>query len=120
MTNGVILIYDGECPLCRAARDWIEKNAIPGRIEFLPCQSEERKLRFPGINEEACLKAMQVILPDGRVFSGDKAFINVFPCLKRWRWIAFLFRLPAVSFLSPSVYAWVSRNRHRLPPGNKK
>ena len=107
-----VLIYDGECSLCRSAKDWIEKSAITGQVEFLPCQSEDRKRRFPDIKEEICLQAMHVILPDGRILSGDEGFRDVLRYTRRWKWLAYLFRVPGIRFLSPRIYAWVSRNRH--------
>lgn len=110
----MVLIYDGECTLCQTTKDWIEKNAVQGQIEFLPCQSEERKMRFPQIKEEACLQAMQVILPDGQILAGDKAFPEILSRLKRWRWLAHIFRLPGIRFFSPRIYAWVSKNRHKF------
>ena len=112
--KSMVLIYDGECTLCQATKDWIEKHAVPGQIEFLPCQSEERKRRFPQIKEEVCLQAMQVISPDGQIFAGDKALPEILSRLRRWRWFVYIFRLPGIKFLSPHIYALVSKNRHRF------
>lgn len=114
LTNKMVLIYDGECSLCQATKDWIERRVFPGQIEFLQCQSEERKRRFPQAGEEGCLQAMQVILPDGRILAGDEAIPEILSQLRRWRYLVYLFRLPCIKFLSPRIYAWVSKNRHKF------
>ena len=69
-----VLIYDGECALCRASALWLMRRArMPDRLEILPCRSRPRRERYPHITEEACMSAMQLVLPDGRVLSGADA-----------------------------------------------
>ncbi len=118
-----VLIYDGDCGFCRGGKDWIERNAVEGAFEFLPCQSDERRSRFPLVPEEACMGAMQLVLPDGKVLAGDKAIPEILSRLKRWRWLSVLFKIPGVSLLAPHVYGWVAKNRYRiscfLPEGSE-
>jgi predicted DCC family thiol-disulfide oxidoreductase YuxK len=66
------------------------------------------------MDERACLEAMQLVLPDGRVLAGDAAVPEILGRLRGWRWLAAAFRVPGMARLSPRVYAWVARNRHRL------
>ncbi len=68
-----VLIYDEDCPICRKAAHWVERNRKGDVLELLPCQAEVVRSRFPSMEETVCLKAMQLILPDGRVLSGEKA-----------------------------------------------
>ena len=110
----VVLIYDGACPVCQAGMRWVERRALPGEFEFLACQSRERRARFPRVSEEACLAALQLVLPDGRVLAGDAAIPEILRRLRRWRWLARLFRLPGVVLLAPRLYAWVARNRYAI------
>lgn len=112
-----VLIYDGACPICQSAVRWVQRRALPGRFEFLPCQSPERQARFPQISEQACLEALQLVLPDGRVLAGDAAIPEILRRAKGWRWLAHLFRLPGVGAVAPRVYAWVARNRYTLSCG---
>jgi predicted DCC family thiol-disulfide oxidoreductase YuxK len=110
----VVLIYDGACPFCQGGMRWVQRRARSGQFEFLPCQSPERHARFPWMDEETCLKALQLVLPDGRVLAGDAAIPEVLRRLRGWRWLARLFQLPGVSYLAPRLYAWVARNRYAI------
>jgi predicted DCC family thiol-disulfide oxidoreductase YuxK len=105
------LIYDGDCPLCCAARDWVDRNAVAGAFEFLKCQSDERAERFPEINFDQCMTAMQLVYPDGRHYSGDEALPQICLGLRKWRWMAKLLAVPPISTLSPYVYRYIARNR---------
>jgi len=69
-----VLVYDGECPMCRASALWVMRLALSGgALEILPCRSEPRRARFPQISDTACMEAMQLVLPDGRVLAGADA-----------------------------------------------
>ena len=109
-----VLIYDGTCGLCRGGMSWISRRAVRGQFEFLPCQAPERRARYPWMDERACLEAMQVILPDGRVLAGDAAIPEILRRLRGWRWLAQAFRLPGMEWLAPRLYGWVARHRYQI------
>lgn len=107
-----VVVYDGSCRMCCAAKAWIERRAVRGAFEFLACQSPERARRYPEIAEAACLEAMRLVLPDGRILAGDRAIPEILARLRRWRWPAAAFRLAGVARLAPCVYAWIARHRY--------
>jgi predicted DCC family thiol-disulfide oxidoreductase YuxK len=109
-----VLIYDGVCGLCQGGVTWISRRAARDQFEFLPCQSSERRTRFPWMDERTCLEAMQLVLPDGRVLAGAEAVPEILRRLSGWRWVAPLFRLPGVPTLAPHVYAWIVRHRYGI------
>jgi predicted DCC family thiol-disulfide oxidoreductase YuxK len=109
-----VLIYDGGCPLCQEAVGWLSRRGIRGQFEFLPCQSVERRARFPRIEERACMAAMHLVLPDGRVLAGAAAAPEILQRLRGWRWLAAAFRLPGAGLLGPVVYGWIARHRYRM------
>ncbi len=109
-----VVIYDGACRLCQDGVAWISRRAMRGEFEFLPCQAAERRARFPWMEERACMEAMQLVLPDGRVLRGAAAMPEILRRLKGWHWLAALFRLPGMGLLAPSVYAWIARHRYRI------
>lgn len=109
-----MVIYDGECPICQGGMRWVEQRVRPGQFEFLPCQSAERRVRFPRMAEETCLEALQLVLPGGRVLSGDAAILEILRRLRGWRWVARLFGLPGVKVLAPRFYGWVARHRYAI------
>jgi predicted DCC family thiol-disulfide oxidoreductase YuxK len=109
-----VLIYDGLCPLCQRSVAWVSRRAVRGEFEFLPCQAAERRARFPWMEERACLEAMQLVLPDGRVLTGAAAAPEIVRRLKGWRWLATVLELPGIGRLAPHVYAWIARHRYRI------
>ena len=109
-----VLIYDESCPLCTGAARWVRNNAIPGAVETLPCQDPARAERFPEIEEERCMEAVQLVLPDGTRYEAEQVLPPLFRRLRRWRWLAAVFRVPGVALIAPRVYSWVARHRHEL------
>jgi predicted DCC family thiol-disulfide oxidoreductase YuxK len=112
-----VLIYDGECSMCRASALWLLRRAEAGgatELEILPCRSPARRERFPTITDQACMQAMQLVLPDGRVLAGADAVPEILRRIPRWRWIATFFDLPRVRPFARRVYAWIARHRMRI------
>ncbi len=116
------LVYDADCPVCRAAVDWVRRNcAAPGSFEYLPCRSAETRSRFPAIDEAACLQAMHLVLPDGTVLAGERALPEILRRTRRYRRAAILFRLPGAGSASRFLYRAFADHRHGIsrlfPPG---
>ena len=68
------LVFDGDCSFCRA---WVEywKQITGNRVIYVPYQ--ELGARFPDIPRDEFAAAVQLIMPNGRAFSGAHAN----PCL---------------------------------------
>lgn len=103
-----LLIYDGECPLCQRA--WAEARIPAERLETMPCQDEARPERAPVVTREACMEAMQLVLPDGRCYSGEEAFPPLLRLTRYGRYFAWCFSLPGASL----AYRLIARNRLAL------
>jgi predicted DCC family thiol-disulfide oxidoreductase YuxK len=67
----VVLIYDGNCPICSGAASWIKDHGQKDSFEMLICQSDDVKKRYPLIEEAACMQAMHLVLPDGGILAGE-------------------------------------------------
>jgi len=110
-----VLVYDADCPACRASADWVRRNAtVHDAFEYLPCRSEETRARFPAITEAACLQAMHLVLPDGTILPGERALPEILRRTRRYRLAALLFRLPGAGTVSRLLYRAFARRRHRL------
>jgi predicted DCC family thiol-disulfide oxidoreductase YuxK len=108
-------VYDADCPVCRAAALWLMRLAMSqGRLEILPCRSPLRVERFPSISEEACLTAMQLVLPDGRVLAGADAVPELLRRIHGLGWLATLFAIPGMRPIARGVYGWIARHRMRI------
>ena len=104
--------------MCRASALWLMRLALSnGAVEILPCRAPIRAERFPGITEAACLTAMQLVLPDGRVLAGADAVPDLLRRIRGLAWVAALFALPGMRPLARRVYGWIARNRMRISCG---
>jgi len=110
----VVLIYDGQCPVCRKTIAWIRENMRKDAFEMLTCQAEEARQRFPDIKQAVCMQAMQLVLPDGQVLAGEKALPEILKRLKRFSPAAALFALPGSEVISRSFYRWFADNRYHI------
>jgi predicted DCC family thiol-disulfide oxidoreductase YuxK len=109
------LIYDAECSMCRASALWLMRRALSGgALEILPCRSRVRHQRFPQVAEAACMIAMQLVLPDGRVLSGADAVPELLRRIRGWGWVAGVFALPGIRPLARRLYAWIAQNRMKI------
>jgi len=108
-----VLIYDGNCPVCGKTVAWIKGNAKKGAFEMIPCQSETVQQRFPSIKQAVCMQAMQLVLPDGTVLSGEKALPEILKRLRRYSSAA-LFKLPGSKTLSRAFYRWFADRRYHI------
>ncbi|HHT9111558.1 MAG TPA: thiol-disulfide oxidoreductase DCC family protein [Candidatus Brocadiaceae bacterium] len=108
-----ILIYDDRCSLCRGCMKWLELHAIrKDAFEFIPCQSDERRKRFPQITDEACQQFLHLVLPNHRILRGDEVLPEIMKRLRGFRWLSFLFKLPVMKIALYAIYRWVANNRY--------
>ena len=116
-----VLVYDGDCSMCRASALWLMRLALEGgALEILPCRSPVRRERYPFIADETCMAAMQLVLPDGRVLAGADAAPEILRRIPCWRWLAVLFALPGARPFSRRAYAWIARHRMRISCARKE
>jgi len=110
-----VLIYDGDCAMCRSSALWLMRLAMSGgRLEILPARSGPRRLRFPHLTDEACMTAMQLVLPDGRTLAGADAVPELLHRIHGLGWLATTLSLPGARPVARRVYAWIAKNRMRL------
>jgi predicted DCC family thiol-disulfide oxidoreductase YuxK len=109
-----VLIYDGQCPVCARTVAWIKDNQKKDAFEFLPCQSDDVRRRYPSVKQTVCMQAMQLILPDGAIVSGEKALPEILKRLKRYSSAAELFKLPGTDMISRTFYRWFADNRYHI------
>jgi predicted DCC family thiol-disulfide oxidoreductase YuxK len=110
----LVVLIDGECPMCRklarrlARVDWLH------RLSFEDGAVAAVRERFaPGLDEETALTAMHVVAADGSRRSGFDGFLRiarVVPVL----WVpGAIAALPGIRSLGRFVYRLVAANRTR-------
>ena len=110
----MIIIYDDECRMCQGSVEWIRRRALPGRFEFVGCQTTERSERFPHVQLRDCQSALHIILQDGRIYAGAAALPEILTGLQGWRWLERLLRTRCARTIAPHIYQWIAKNRYFL------
>ncbi|MDI1320259.1 MAG: DCC1-like thiol-disulfide oxidoreductase family protein [bacterium] len=68
-----LVLFDGDCRFCRQwAGQW--QRDFAGRVDVAP--SQEARERFPEIPAAAYAGALQLVEPDGAVYSGAQAALR--------------------------------------------
>lgn len=112
------VLYDGDCPLCRASvarlRGWDRR----GVLTFLPFQDPGVPSLFPWIPREDLEEAVHLVGPRKETWAGADAIERAMSLLPGWRrLLARLLRMPWVRPLALRVYRWVARRRRRVQCG---
>ena len=107
-----LLIYDGDCPFCRGwATRLLERNY--GRLEIAPYQKAAGL--FPAVPAEQWATAVALALPDGRLFWGAEAVVQVLALQWVWRWLPRAYRwVPGARWVAGKLYQFVARRRTRV------
>jgi|SRR6185295_11946589 len=109
-----VLIYDGECRLCVAAREGIEQLSGNQAVQYIPYQSKDAASRLgtaykPGVRPNAAYLVDQ----EGRITEGLDAFLPLLPGLPGGRIILALLRLPFGRSVAKLAYRVIAKNRYR-------
>ncbi len=107
-----VVIYDGRCSFCRS------RAATLARITPLPADSlidahdAGALAALPGVSFDACMAAMHVVTPAGRVASGPEAIALVLRRHTLLGVVARLYYLPGLRLICDLIYALIARNRY--------
>jgi predicted DCC family thiol-disulfide oxidoreductase YuxK len=113
-----MVLYDGQCALCRRSIDILRWLDWLGRLTYTDARSAPGTAAdYPRLSAERLLEEMHLILPSGaKVMHGFQAFRWMawrLPPL--WPLAPFLY-LPGMSFVGQRVYLWIARHRFQLVP----
>src|SRR5687768_16580126 len=106
-----IMVFDGECHFCRR---WIERwRQITGeRVDYYPYQDPVIASKFPELPLARFEEAVQLIEPDGTVYSGAEAVFRSLAINPRKRWLLWMYEhVPGFAKVSDPTYAFVARHR---------
>jgi len=109
-----VVLYDGHCKLCTRGARRLVSVARAGAVEAINFQEPWALARFPGLTYEACMQAMYLVAPDGRLFRGFEAAVRAVATRPLLGILAFAYYLPGIRQLCDGLYAWVAANRYRL------
>jgi predicted DCC family thiol-disulfide oxidoreductase YuxK len=109
-----VLIYDGLCKFCTAAARRLVSWMGRVEVELLDFQRPGALDRFPGLTHDDCMKAMRLVTPAGRVYSGFEAAVRAFATRRVVGAVAYLYYVPGPRQLLDWLYAKVAANRYRI------
>jgi predicted DCC family thiol-disulfide oxidoreductase YuxK len=110
----LVVLYDGECRFCIAGAARLARLAAPGALELASSKDPSQLARFPQVTQAAANRELQVVGPDGHVFSGAAAIAAALNTRPAWRAITWLYRVPGIHALTNALYALVAANRYRI------
>lgn len=107
-----VILYDGECSLCTAQATNLEAFSNY-QVRARALQSIETS--DPRLTKEELVREIKLVMPDGQVFGGAEAIVQLAVQGRPLMWRIFsLYYLPGIRFMGDWLYAWVARNRYRL------
>jgi predicted DCC family thiol-disulfide oxidoreductase YuxK len=109
-----LVVYDGSCGICAGNLPWLHRLDWLGFFDDLPYQSEEVYRLFPHLIRSDCEQALQLALPNGRVYAGADAFREIFLRLPATLPAGLLMAIPPLPWLLRRLYPLLARNRYRL------
>ncbi len=105
--------YDGQCPLCRASRDWCMARDPEARLVFRDLTTAA-EAELP-VLRAAAEASMWVRGADGTLAGGFEGWRRIMAELPGWRWLARLTGVAPIRWLAPPVYRLIARARRMLP-----
>jgi predicted DCC family thiol-disulfide oxidoreductase YuxK len=106
-----LMVFDGDCNFCTL---WIHRwQKLTGdAVDYLPSQDPQIAKQFPEIPREQFQNSVQLIEPDGAVFSGAEAvFRAVAKNPRRQRPLRAYEKFPAFAGFTERVYKFVAGHR---------
>ena len=108
------VLYDGRCALCRRMRTWLERQPAFVELGYIPLQSKEAILRFPGIETFHPQEQLIVVSDTGDLWRGESAWITILWALREYREWAARLAHPSLRPFARRACALVSQNRYRV------
>jgi predicted DCC family thiol-disulfide oxidoreductase YuxK len=109
-----VVLFDGQCQFCQAQVRNLLALARPGTLDAQSFQEPGVLDRFPGITHAACMEAMHLVTPDGRVYKGFEAVVQAIATRPILGKAAYVYYLPGLRWLCDRLYALIAANRYRL------
>ena len=105
---------DGACPFCQWVRARIEPFDTDSRLHFVDYNDADVAARAPFTREELD-REMHVRAPDGSWSAGYAAWVVLLRAMPLLHWLGALAGSSMFRNSGPKLYAWIARNRYRLP-----
>lgn len=112
--NKLTVLYDAECELCKRCRAFFTSQPTFIPLEFVPLQTLDLEIRFPGITALHPDREIIVIDDAGGVYQGGTAWIMCLYALREYREWSFRLASPTLLPFAKKIVSSISHNRHFL------
>ena len=106
-----ILLWDGDCGLCRRCVAWAEARDDEQKLRAVPYQQAPSPPMTDELRER-CQRAVQLILPDGTILPAGRACLSVMSLLG-WKKTAALLSFRPLVWGVEAGYRLAAKNRGR-------
>jgi predicted DCC family thiol-disulfide oxidoreductase YuxK len=109
-----VVLYDGTCGICAGNLKWLYRLDTLKKFDSMPYQTEDLRVLFPHLKLEECEKAMHLVFPDGRTYTGTDAFRQVFLRMPLMFVPGLILSIPPIPWILRKLYPLLARNRYKL------
>lgn len=109
----ILVLYDGECPLCRREIGMLARRDREGRLAVADISAPDFPAARYGRSREELMARIHGVLPDGTVIEGMEVFRRAYAAVGLG-WLLAPSRWPLLGGLFDRAYRWFARNRLRL------
>ncbi len=109
-----VVVFDGSCGLCTGGTKWLLCLDWLHRFDLVPYQDERLYSNFPEIKLSDYEKALYVIFPNRKSYSGADAFREIFLRMPLTFVAGMLMLIPPLPWILRKLYPILARNRYRL------
>ena len=106
-----LMIFDGDCNFCTL---WIRRwqQMTGDAVDYLPSQDTGVVAQFPEIPSDRFQTAVQLIEPDGTVYSGAEAVFRTLAKNPKWQWGLGIYENgPIIARIAEFAYGFVAGHR---------
>lgn len=117
MANSLTVFFDGGCPLCSREIAHYRRIERGNRIHWIDVTRDVEEVTRHGIEPRAAMASFHVKGPDGTLYTGAAAFMELWRELPRYRWLArcceTLYLVPAMEWAYRRFARWHFEKRCR-------
>jgi predicted DCC family thiol-disulfide oxidoreductase YuxK len=112
VTTRDTVIFDGDCGVCTALKNWAEGFDADGRLEFVAFQTADLDSISLGLTAEMTSQALYFVQQDGKRFGGARALFETMRRLPGvWGIMGSIWAFPPLSLLAEPFYRLFARYR---------
>jgi predicted DCC family thiol-disulfide oxidoreductase YuxK len=114
----LVVLYDGQCPLCGWVRSWLSEREQLVPLLFVPLGSAQARAQFPELDHDRTAEEVTVISDSGQVWTAEGAWIMCLWATAGFRRLSERLSTPARRRQARAVVLAVAArtSRYRRPP----